>query len=416
MKFIENLGEDYIFVAGDQMNRAVTGRISFSLDRGIVVESCSDKTIEKIIEKNNKQIAVVSSTTMETLDLYSVKHIPLDEKTHQKMIEEFPKEPFMSLDASALALFHHGIVEPVELDFEIDRKTIVAANELTTGSMRYPHLLQDLHTRFNDRRNLETTSVCIAGPGLKEEKEKVPFVPQFVELFSLFPEAQFLLLDKDERALKTMSDHFHKCRFASYDPATLSLRIAEKRSSFEATFSDMTGSLAEKAISPQNAKEMLNGVGPLKRVVVKVDPQKIEVRSFDFAESQFKEEKFDLIVATSSISLPLYEAIVKKDPDFDPVAFITKFLLPLKENGCLYVESMMTELFFHETTKEEIETILGNRIRIDKVPVQNFLPDTQGDKAEITSMTGQEVMDKKGRHTLSTHSLSVITRTAEKVT
>ena len=421
LKFIENLADDYITAVGEQFNEAVTGRISFSLGRGIVVEKSSDERIKKIIEGANQQSAVVTVETAKEMGCQSIKRRELEEKDRKKMVDELKGEPFIAFDASAMALFENGVKKSLQIDFEIEKRTVLGANALTTGSMRYPHLYQDLHTRFNDRRKLETTSVCIAGPGLKEEQGNAPFVPQFVELFTLFPNAQFLLLDKDKRSLKAMSDQFNKCSFASYDPAMLCWRILEKRPKFQQVFSDMKDCLAKTAMAPKNATEMLDGVGPLKRVVVKVDPKKIEVRPFDFVDSQFKEEKFDVIVATVSIFHTLHDAVVRKDPNFNPLAFLTKFLLPLKENGSLYVETMMTELLFHKMSSEqsekliqEIEAILGNRIRIEKVPIQNFIPEARGDHALISSTTCQEIRDDKPTYTFSTHSLTVITRTAEK--
>ncbi len=76
------------------------------------------------------------------------------------------------------------------------------------------------------QRKADDTKVCIVGPGMWKDCKGVPTSFQFVEILSLFPSAQFLLLDNDQEALAAMEKFLKKHQAAMYDPFTLRIRTS----------------------------------------------------------------------------------------------------------------------------------------------------------------------------------------------
>ena len=228
---------------------------------------------------------------------------------------------------------------------------------LTTAQMRYPHLLNHLSERFKEKG---PSNICIMGPGLLEEEGARPVCPQAAELFSLFPEAKFLLVDKDDHLLETLKKQYQIQQTAVYDPTMLRLYAANSPTNtqrapekYQPLMSRMKKAMGGQARN-RDAKKMMLGIGPAQPLLLKLDSKKIELRRFDFLADQFKEgEKFDSIVATMSLSYAYEEVIDKPAPFF---ALLGNCLSALKEGGVLYMDFFLVR---PNITKEKMKFVMA---------------------------------------------------------
>ena len=112
----------------------------------------------------------------------------------------------------------------------------------------------------------------------------------------------------------------------------------------------------------------------------------------------------------------------------EPVKFFTllgRCLAALKEGGVLYMDLFTVKDYLVENFGEEklpliinyLEGAVGNRLVFEEISLSDFLPQVQGDQSNIVSFTlkNTELLER-GNPTVSTSSLTAITRTAEKVT
>src|ERR1700733_4483932 len=106
------------------------------------------------------------------------------------------------LDPNIVKIFSDNVSKYKEIKGKILNKTVVkctiAVQEVMgqlTGTLRFPHMLKYFFDDLENQRKADDTKVCIVGPGMWKDWNGVPTSFQFVEVLSLFPKAQFLLLD-----------------------------------------------------------------------------------------------------------------------------------------------------------------------------------------------------------------------------
>lgn len=291
-------------------------------------------------------------------------------------------------------------------------------------------MLLELFTQFNTQ---QPKRICILGPGLFQEGDLISF-PQFFELLSLFPHAEFLLLDNDEKALELMKQQLMLRQVSSYDPLTFMYYSFQTEGvcqhapqKFAPLFSKMRDVFIEKGTSEKNISRMLQGKEEAKPLHLKVDPTKIQIRHFDINKDTCngdEKKSFDLIVATLSMSLAIKQYL-NAQPDHNPFFTLVKFLSMLKENGILYVDlSHIIEIFEKnygpkgwELGVRYLEVLLGNKLMIRSIPLSDFLPDCE-ESGLIINPTIFQRNRKKEQETrgVSTCSLAALRRSSEKAT
>ncbi len=264
---------------------------------------------------------------------------------------------------------------------------------LSTGYLRYPHLLRDLWFRFAFDRLREDVNVCIIGPGLYKAPKLESTCPQFVEILALFEKATFTLLDVDPISLNAFRESFHNKKIALYDPRTLHAVTDDRKvennvlcqapDEYIPAFSMVKRGLASKTSDPDKTYDMLEGKGQLEPLSLKVDPQKIKINHYDAVSSEMVtvEGGYDVIVATHSISNAYYTA-KENGRDFDSARAFGGILTSLKRGGALYLDSIgydhikdgiesKSQASFQAYIRT-IETKLDTKFRIDTVPVTSY--------------------------------------------
>lgn len=322
-------------------------------------------------------------------------------------------------DTSACVMAECRLEAPVTVNLEIAGRIIIGkGGGLTTGSLRFPHLLKDIVVRFSETRKSEAAKVCIVGPGLDIPEKGILTCPQFVELLVLFPNAEFLLLDNDKEALEKMEQQYKQLKFAAYDPTahrmnTLAVEgnnfLAPK--SYQTVLKEMGEQLGKVAKAPKNATKMLRGFGKLQQVFLNVNSEKIDLRSFDINSSEFNaedQEKFDVVIATMSILLAM------KECSENPLDILCKHLAVLKDNGSFYSDSIL----IHELLQLDLSDIryleekLGSKLVIEEIPISDYVKGATGFRAVLPSLSLQEAKAGRGQD-ISTASLTVFTRKAK---
>ena len=412
ISFLKYITRDYVYELGNEFKKNAHARLTFSKERGITFDSYSDVKIKQVFEKNinNLWSQIIQSTPQKLSD---------DEANKQVLLRA--------------QLRAGGMDRPIKIDLNINYhipKTQGAG--LTTSFLRFPHLLKDLSTRFKHGKQSDQTKICVVGPGLFEEEGSLPSCPQLVEIYSIFPKAQFLLLDNDKRVLKVMKEQFHHFQFMSYDPCTLISRSTKHESNpfyaleaYQGLFQEMKETLSEKAIAPKDAKKMLQNIWDNQPLMLRAETDKIQLRDFDIISSSVKDDEkktFDVIIATLSITLAATNQI-GINPAFNCFSLLGKFLAALKENGSLYIDSVFIKEVLEKLYGKEgfalgiqyLEIVLGNRLSIEEIPLSDFLPEVQGNSGIVMSFSKKGVVDEKGIPTITTHSINVVTRTSEKI-
>lgn len=422
LSLLESIARDYVFSEREHLKGEIKARLSMSLKNGIQFNSCSDPKIVEICKEPQG-----NAVTKEDAEKYGLTHLKRAEPTAE-MIKDanrhFQGREVIFIDPWAYQLFQNEVNDPLQIDLEVPKvfRIDLAAGQ-TTSPLRFPHLLKDLNMRYKRGREDPNLKICIAGPGLNEHKGFLPTSPQFVEIFSLFPNAQFLLLDNDKHAIEVLKQQFNTFKIASYDPCMLRLRTTDSSSylskkEYQKVFSIMKENLASRAKKPPNAGDMLAGKGPFTSLVVNIADNKIEVRDFDINTAQFKDEdKFDVIVATLSIINALNHQL-ETSKFCNPYPVLKKFINSLRERGSLYIDVKLFESFIaphRDLIIKCLEGSIGNRLRIEEIPLSDFQP-TAGISGTITSIR-IPILDNnlKGPTDISTHDLIAIIRTSEKV-
>ncbi len=418
---IEGIARDYMFNFGNQSKDVESARLSLSADQGIAIQSCSDSRIDDRLKVYLTSVAIVEEEAR-ALGLLGIKRVEPQEEDIKQARERFKDAKVLYLDPWCFQFHRVGLKKPLLLDLEMTQREVIGKGAgLTSAPLRYPHLLKDLSNRLK-----KDSKICIVGPGLVEEENAPLFSPQFAEIYSLFPNGTFLLLDNDPHALKLMEQQFHKCKFAAYDPYMLrhyAVRDSQNfkpNRTYQKLFDSMKKVLAEKAIKPANAANMLAGVGSPERMLLKISPEKIEIRDFDIRISHFRnEEKFDAMVATMAFGNAFSDEL-KKDVAHNFFPHLQRFLGALNENGSLYIDKMFVNSFLKHYPIEKairyLALLVGNRLVIQEIPISGFQPRIKAVLGVIDSATISSIQKYGDRMTnITTSSLIVITRTPEKI-
>jgi len=431
---LEAIASDFVFEIGQQVEVTAYARLTFSVKHGLVFNSYSDERIKKVyMETISSSTAAVTEKDVIPCGFESVKRLTPTAENLAEATSKCLNEKLVFFDLLALNLAQKGIKTPVEIILEVKgRRVVNTCGGLTTATIRFPHMLMDLSKRFANNRESSEMQICIVGPGLRQDEGNAPTCPQFVEINSLFPLANYLLLDNNKDALKQLKHMFQEFQYAAYDPLTLlGHKDKTKQSapeSYQDLFQSMSDNLAKMAINPENEScsehtaEMLSGKGTPHQFCIKVNPDKIQIREFEIIDSQFKEEdkaQFDVIVATMSILL----AFFSKKPT-DALTFFQsfkKFLETLKETGSLYMDAVFMNLMHQHYRWEGVnlgiqylENCLGNKLKIEDIPLSDFMGFSKGITGVIKT---QSIYNSKidGPANISTANVTVITRLPEKV-
>lgn len=419
---IEDLCKDYIFSLGKMFTELVKVRMCLSLKKGI---SFDNKKIQANYDEKTKGPAFAMPKTPEIQHLMK-RNVSVQDRT--EAYADLGTKQVAFIDPGAFLLWKAGLKNPLTIDVEMTGFWRTSqGGGLTTGFLRFPHMLGDLADRFKDKRE-QQAKICIVGPGLFTPEKGVPSCPQFVELFSLFPKSDFLMLDNDKPTLDRMENQFHKCKFAAYDPSMLRIyttKIEENNRyappKYQALFQEMKATFADNALANPKVKEMLAGIGPLQPLMLKVDPDKINLREFDILTSTPEEKDkgtFDIVVATMSILLNFDN--FDETGSTNPIFILQKFLELLSENGSLYLDSCLIDTLF-ETYGEKnmglgiryLEQVLGNQLSFEEVSLSDFSPNSVGKYATFLNFSLN--IGPNSMPNVSTSSINVVTRTGTKV-
>jgi len=430
LEFGEMMGRFYVYSLGTAFNENVTATLIFNSDTTPQL-LCEDEKAKTIFEQF--LLRTLSSPSMKSQLKGRQRKIVRESKKKDESWVNFNREVLLFFETSAQIMRCTKITEPVQINLEIKgREPINEGGGLTTTCIRWPNLLKYLHYHLDDTRLSDQLHIGIVGIGLVEEDKLPPFSPQFVEIFSLCPNATFLLLDNNKHCLERMTEQFHQCKFASYDPLALRMRtypdlenmyIAPQ--SYQETFEAMKDTLTVKSTKYQkNAADMLKGIGRIQRMMLEVDPTKIELRDFDINTSALNEidkKKFNAVIGTMSITLA-FQSLISENLSINYFPTLGKFLEMLKENESLYIDKMCMQCLIEyygpsvmELGIHYIECLLGNRLKIEEIPINDFAPETLGDSITIPQFTIKQALSKNSLPTVDTHSVTVITRTSEPV-
>lgn len=393
VKYVTLVAREYVFANREdplfkQLSH-IKGRVSFDTRTGLTLRDFNDKRIEEFFLSQRKEGV----------------NIPMEEARAKNLLDfcrfKSPKvKKSICVDALTWKFWNEG-VKIEEFDFRIIlTKATSVGGGLTTGNMRFPHLLLAICNFLYQAGRVESMDlqVCIIGPGFNPG-ERLSECPQLVELRAIMPDAHYLLLDNDKTALESMNKALKQVGLLSYDPAMLRSRTLVLRDqpnpwkAPEPLFSILDALklvLKDQVVSPKNALPMLKGEGKIEEMVVKVDPAKIDLREFDILASEFTDKekgKFDVIVATMSLSL-VVNLKTEKRTALDDFKLVAKFIAPLRTNGVLYIDSHLGELFDRSYGQEGVqlghqylEAVTGFKLNVVLYPLSKVEP-------TIKSLTG----------------------------
>ena len=432
LTYLESISRDYLYFLGKKFKSTAFAQLSFSHNKGVVFNYYSDVRLKTLFEQNASSSFAVTIPRKQAkkLGFSDIKKHDVTEAIRQEAREKYKEEKVFFFDPCAYLLFQSGLTQPVTVNLEIQgREALSEGGGLTTGFLRFPHLLFDLTERYNQLRKSDQTKICLVGPGLNEEKNSPPCIPQFVEIHSIFPNAEYLLLDNNSQAITLMNQQFKFCKFAAYDPSRIKLLTSKANGNslyapekYQKLFQEMKNSFVDRAFgSPVDIKKMLYNEGSTNRVMLKVNPDRVQIQEFDITNSQFNETEkgFDVIVATMSITIA-FSTQISQNPKWNFIEEMAKFLKALKENGSLYVDSTI-KIIFKDTINnignskkalaiQYFESLLGNKLTLDEIPLADFIPGTQG----ISGVIDNQTINEKNQN-VTTSSILVMTRTSEKV-
>lgn len=423
----ESIAKDHVYHLGEEFRGAALARITFSVERGIVFESCTDPRLQECYFRNSQHV-IPMPKSMAPSSVHQIDSTP-------ELLDHVPpnlSKDVVFVDATAVLLHEQGLDKPQTVELEIvPFIPLTKGRGLTTSSLRFPHLLLDLLKRLEQGQLAPDSSVCIIGPGLMEYEDPniLPACPQFAELLAMIPGGKFTLLDINKPSLQLLSRQYAR-NFTAYDPMafrsyTLESGVGEfvESSEYQKLFEVMRGNFAQLAVAPNNATEMLKGIGPLQPLFLRVDSNQLALRVFDITKSSFKkEDQFDVMVATMSI-VNAYQDEMSENPHMNYFGKLTKFLEALKVGGTLYLDSVMIQYLLDVAGREGfdlgiqyLEAMIGNRLQLEKISFEGFKEGATGALNTITalSMYPPKGIDRQAYST-TTSDLWAITRTNEQV-
>ncbi|MFI5343584.1 MAG: hypothetical protein ACHQUC_05115 [Chlamydiales bacterium] len=444
IEFLEHFAKDFIFDHGNRLEKGVRATLTFSAKEGLVVHSDSDEKFTQFLQEKYRGLAmlILEGSQAQEIDPSTIKMASISEEEKERVFLQHPGKKNHIVDPFAYHLWSHKILNPVTVELQVNRRQPLSlAGGLTTGHFRYPQLLKDLVTRYDSERQSEETQVCILGPGLLEQKKTspscpqiYPSCPQFVELLSLFPQAHFSLLDNHPDALGTLKKYCSTCKLMSYDPFTFrvftdsfnptnTLRAPEH---YQPLFEQIKAGLTGLALKPpsEKAREILEGYGHIEPLLVKVDPNKVHIQEFDILSSSMEEMgPFDIIVATHSIT-NAFEIEREQNSACNPLPQLLKILQSLKEGGSLYIDKPGMDHLLFIIAKQlnftvddligQIESHLGNKIKLTELPLSDYQQESVGHIGTMPNFL-ISTADQEGMSTIGTASITVLTRTHEKI-
>ncbi len=431
LEWLESMASDYVRAIGKTERFTATAVVTFSREQGIQFHSCSDDKIKAIFERKPKECHLISTKEAYQLGIGNLKQIEPTEQQKEEA-KKFGKKKVFYMDLQAFKLFEAGVKEPVRIALEVNG---LIASETgggqTTGVLRFPHLYRDLEKHYGT----DLLNICIVGPGIQCEfmtspktNQQLPILstPQVAELFALRPNSQFLLLDNDPVILGVLKDILTE-RIMTYNPFLLVQQMSKSGQNahaaapqhYQELFRKMAHTIKTKALLPKKAREALEGKTETDTVLLKIEPEKYAVRQFDILTSIFNPQdqgKFDVVLATMSISVALAKK-VSEGSTGDYFGILGKFLSLLKEGGSLYIDSVTLSLFLEIFDEKGmrmgmhyLESLIGNRLSIEIIPLSDFLPQHQGLQGIISNASRQNPEAK-----VTSSDVTRITRQREKV-
>ena len=420
IQLFDSIAKDIAFRLRSDFKETIAFRVSLSQTEGTTIHDERFSALHRKITEG--VVAGIPLRQVGMLNIEHLKRVEVDAESEKAYCLQ-AKEPCAFIDVSSYLLWEKGVRAPVDVNLEISRFVPMSqGGGLTTVAFRFPHMYLDMITRFAEKRRLGDLKVCIVGPGLHRPDGKLGFCSQFVELKALFPNAEFLLLDKDRDALKFLDGQLKKMKVAAYDPLVfraITLEVADNSLLAPAIFQPMLTEIkdewATSARISSNAKEMLDGYGEIKPMMINVNPEQIELRYFDINTSKFKEgEKFDVMVATLSLILAFCEEESAKIEEV-----FTKFLDKLNDEGSLYIDAplmhkVLIPAFGCESPEGVIEFIsvkTGVPFNLERLGLETYLTDSAGDSGTLPN---PNIRSGKKDHmaSITTHSIYVLTKNA----
>lgn len=381
------IAQDIAFHIGKEFTTSTSTQLSFSKKEGIKVLSSSDHRIQEIL-KNLQMIQLPKEIVPEKIMFNPIQFL-------FSRFEDF---------------------ESQEVNLEIGYVEEIQAMGATSAPMRYPHMYKDLIERFKNIRENPNTKVCLLGPGFNKPEKGTPFSPQFAEMLSLFPNAGFLLLEKNPEVIKALNSQIKVLGGISYDGTCHRLlgpkcqiesnSIITPPSYFPllkemgTSFTSLWKNFAEKKNQKIDQEKMFEGYGKIKPVFLDINPQKVELREGDFSELLSKDGEagtFDVVIATLSLMYALAEQPTQKEKQ----ELFKKYLNLLKEGGSMYIDAYVYETLLADDFKNELPIIW------EKLPLSDFQPGLQGDLGQMSYLTSQS---KDFSRVISSTSVWVLTR------
>lgn len=400
-------------------------RLSFSPREGLKVIFSTDARIKAVFEKCHQDPVSFTLSEAKELQIMDLKRTIPSLEFKQKTMELKGKK-LIFLDPVTWNFWQVGIKSPLEL--KVDVNVIEAQSEgggLTTSNLRFPHLLYGIVAHLKHKVFSKDLKVCLVGPGLKKG-ERFCECPQLVELKSIMPEARYLILENDKEALSLMDRAFNKARLIAYNPMMLRARTTQIKNNpglaAEPVFTileNLKPFLSKQVIMPKHAFEMLQGIGPLQDLMIKLDPSKHELREFDILSTPFLEAdkgQFDVVVATMSISIAIDN--LKRSP-LEIIKKLSKFVELLKTDGILFVDTMLWEILRstigEDLSVEYLELLIGSRLKSEILPLSLVDPKIVSLRGCFIEIPKDGKLINQALPTITTFALWSLHRTNEKL-
>lgn len=425
-ELINNLTREYFDVPNGSLKK-VTVDVTFSRDLGLVIHSCSEDSVKRCWQKSSLNDTVLCSQAEWASGQTLTKFVLMDSKMFQRMSELQLTDPIKQ-NGIAVGLRSCGVKETSRLELELDFQKIGSTYGLTTSEVRFPNMYKHMRSHFAKRLNEKDISICLLGPGLhsigKEEKESCP---QVVELLTLFLLGKFELLDKDQGLLKSISEQAKKNGLA-YDPLPLMMlahgctasqkpkgkqgfirlgleleRGRGKGATFNPliltkppeSYGEVLKSLTKRlpsnlAANKVDVQKVLNWEIDDKTVYIKPKKEQISSTLFDITKDKPSKEKYDIMVATYSLSNVFYEvaSTSEETPSLDvPMKLLAPYVAALKKGGVLYIDESFREVLnsyldpqHWEGLLANIKNTLGCDLAIHELPFSDFDPTQTGNR------------------------------------
>lgn len=354
--------------------------------------------------KQNAEIDQARVQVVFSANKVEFKGKPNFQKSFQELFERQMPQFNMQFRAPLSLIFVMNVMHKMQEDDlylgTLPTNTKCTGGGATTGSLRFPHMLDAIYKsiRAGTIRSDQNTNICIVGTGIVKGKNLTTTIPSVAELYALFPEAHFLFLDNDLVIVQALQEQL-RMGVLFYDPTALKMRLKGGNAlvndaRYSACFKTIRDAMVAAARKPQDAEKVFDESEKSKTLALKVNKEQIEVRNFDvILRDSFNDTDclFDVIVATNSLSLALFNSIEKGEKLCSIILTVfLNILIQLKEGGILYVDCNMVNLLAIACEKEdnivsEIEATVGIKVRMERIKIKDFIPTTLEETATIAS-------------------------------